>query len=271
MGTRTAQKTDVAVQEAAGAVGAALDYGDDFGGGFKGQTSDDQMIPFIEVLQGLSPKCLEEDSDARPGMLRDTATDEIYSGKTGILFVPACTQHVVCEWRPRDAGGGLVGRHEPHGQAHRAAEALSRNANGKVVNAEGNEMQETFYVYGIVCDDEATPIGAAVIGCASTKIKPYRGWMTRLNKFMVQTPNGGKAKPPLFAHLTRVTTIGEKRAKGDSYNLVFSAATENDLMKSLLPRNHPAFIAAKELCASVEAGKATADKGGDTKNEDTPF
>lgn len=264
------ESKEVATRQEAGAVGDVMDYGEDAGVGFQNQTSDDQMIPFIEVLQGLSPSVLEEGSDAKPGMLRDTATGELYSGKTGIVIAAATTQHVVCEWKPREQGGGLVGRHDPYGEAYKAALKLPRDEKGKVVNSDGNLMAETFYIYATMADADLNPIGDIVIGCASTKIKPYRGLMTRLRKFTVALADGRKVRPPLFAYALRVKTIMEKRAKGDSYNIVFEGLNENDLGKSLLKRDHPLFVAAKHLQQLVDEGRAKADAGGGSGGQADP-
>lgn len=261
--------TDVAVQGSTAV--AASDYGDDAGGGFGNQTNADILIPFLSVLQALSPQCEDEDSTCKPGMIHNSATNEAVSGKTGILFVPAYTQHVFCEWTPRDEGGGLVAQHEPDSAAVKAAIAHSGTSFGKIRSEQGTDFVETFNVFGVECDEESA-LGMALISLSSTKIKPYRQWMSRLRRCTVQTANG-KVIPPIFAHLTRITTVVEKRDKGTSYNIVFSAANDGDLLASLLRRDDPRFIAAKECMVLVQQGKAKAETA---TNEDadggkTPF
>lgn len=272
MATKKKEETTELATVNEASVPAAFDYGSDIGAGYENQTSADQMVPFIEVLQGLSPACQGEDAKGRPGMLRNTATNDLYSGRTGVLFVPATTDHVWVEWRPRDAGGGLVGRHACDSDEVKAALARPRNEKGKVINAAGNEMVETFYLYGVLCEEDGTPTSPAVLSCYSTKIKPYRQLMTRLRTFQIPV-QGRKVCPPLFANLLRLTTREEKRTAGASYNLVFEAANDNNLAASLLRPDDARFEAAKALRESVLAGtaKASTESSKTADEDDTPF
>lgn len=262
---------EVAVIEEAGAVGA-LDYGDDAGSGFENQTSADVLIPFLNVLQALSPACQGEDSTARPGMIQDSATGETYSGKRGLLFVPAMTQHLFNEWTPRDAGGGLVGTFLPGDEAVERAMKHSKTRIGKIKSENGTEFVETFNIYGVVADEDRSPVGMAVISCSSTKIKPYRQLMTRLQKFTVLS-GGRKILPPLFAHLLRLKTTEEKRPAGVSYNWVFEGAVDNDLAKGLLSPNDPCFLQAKKCKELVLEGKVRTEGGGSSEDgeDNAPF
>lgn len=281
MATRKKEETskEVATKQGAGAV-AAYDFGDDAGSGYENQTRDDQMIPFLNVLQGLSPQCGEDGLDgARPGMLHDSATDELYSGKGGVLFLPCFTQQMYCEWTPREQGGGLVAQHQPGSEYVERAMREAGTRFGKIRTSEGTDLVQTFYVFGLLVNPDTRAGGPMALALASTKIKPYRGWMTRLGKFMVQTSNGGKVRPPLFAHFTKITTREETRASGKSYNVVFTPAIDGDVLKSLVPPNDPLFLEAKALKELVEQGQAKADvSGGHSRDEDdadsdgkTPF
>src|SRR5689334_776840 len=83
------------------------DYGQNAGAGFEGTTQADFTIPFISLLQAGSRVITESSiADARPGMLLNTATQELIDGKVGLVIVPVRREHAYVEWVPRAAGGG---------------------------------------------------------------------------------------------------------------------------------------------------------------------
>lgn len=238
---------------------ATYDYSQDAGAGFENQTQADITIPFVAVLQALSPQ-VKDVSDggvegAKQGQLHNSVTDELFEGKTGVLFVPSYTEHLFTEWVPREAGGGFVGRHEVDSDIVRAAKAASTEF-GKYTTESGNQLAETFYVYGVLCP-EGGALEPIVLGFTSTKIKVYRKWNTRLQMFTVPTKDGGKIQPPMFAHLTRLGTVSDSNTKGDFFNFTLTPA-EGEVKSSLLAPDDPRFQAAKDLRDMVRGGTAKA-------------
>lgn len=256
---------------------AAYDYGEDLDRGFEGQTSADYSVPFVSVLQQMSPQVSDPRDGgiegAKPGMLINTVTGELWDGREGLEFVPAMTQHVFVEWVPREKGGGMVGRHEVDSDVVRAARANSSEF-GKLRTREGNDLIETFYVYGVLCSGEQ-PAENVILAFTSTKIKIYKNFNTRVGFFMVQTPNG-KRRPPLFSHLVKITTSKEKNNKGEFYNFVLNPA-RGDVATSLLAPNDPRYLAARQCKDMVDSGLAKADyssqnaTGGDDFSSKAPF
>ena len=246
-------------------------YDDYAGQGFEHQSRDDLAIPFLGVLQGLSPQ-IETIDGAKPGMLFNTVTEEVESGKDGVLFVPAVTQHCFVEWVPRDAGGGFVAIHEVNSDVVKEAKA-GADEYGKYKVGD-NDLIETFYIYGVLVD-ETDALGMAVVAFTSTKIKVYKKFNTKVRTFRVKLDDGRMIPPPLFAHLTRITTVKESNNKGDFYN--FSLVPANgSLQESLLATDDPRFQAAAECKRLVESGVAraafeSAGDGSETGDDDIPF
>ena len=233
---------------------AAYDYGDDAGSGYESQSGDDIAIPFVSVLQSNSPQCADEDSTARPGMIYNTVTEEAVSGKEGLVLIPATTQHVFVEFVPRDEGGGFVGVHQV--DSPEVKQAKSSCEFGQYKSSAGNELVETFYVYGVMEDDDGNAGGMAVLAFTSSKIKVYKRWNTKLRMFTIN--NGGrKIRPPLFAHRVRLTTEKEKNAKGEFFNFKLQPA-EGDLQSSLIPPGDERMEAAKQCKDLIEGGEARA-------------
>lgn len=255
MAKTNSKTTDVAVKEQNTAMAEYGAYADYAGAGFENQTSDDYSIPFLQILQALSPQLQENDS-LRQGMILNTVTGEVWDGKKGIAFVPATTQHVYVEWKPRDAGGGFVGIHEVNSDLVNHAKAASAEY-GKYSTPDGNELIETFYVYGIALDDDGNA-SEAVLAFSSTKIKKYKGWMTKAKTIQIPLPDGRRIPAPLFAHRYRLKTVSEKNNKGQFFNwdaIAFDG--ENAQQARLLP-DDPLFQSAVNIKSMIEQGKARA-------------
>jgi len=203
-------KNDIVKPE--GGALAMPDFGAFAGMGFENQTSQDMAIPFLAVLQALSPQVQESDPTyipgAKPGDLINTVTGELIQRPA--TFVPCYTEHVYVEWVPRDAGGGFVAVHGYNSEVVVSAKAKAEKFN-ELKTPEGNDLIETFYVYGLLLDapdaqSSSTPI---VIAFTSTKIKVYKALMTKLRTI--------KGNPPLFAFRLAITSVDAKNKKNQPY------------------------------------------------------
>ena len=241
----------VAEQEkkAVSLAGAFGEYGAE---GFDNQTQDDISIPFVNVLQALSPQ-VEERDDCKAGMLFNTITEQAWAGAEGFVFVPCITEHCFVEWTPQnDGGGGFVARHEI--SAPLVRECQAQQEFGQFKTPDGNDLVETFYVYGVLEDSEEL----CVLAFSSTKIKVYKRWATRLNMFTLKQADGRKVRPPLFAHRTRVTTKQEQNKAGQKYYNFNMEPAEGDVKSSLLDPASDLFAIARDCYAMVKDGSARA-------------
>lgn len=240
-------------------VPAVMDFGEDSGSGFENQTQSDIAIPFLSVLQSLSPTVKSREHEA--GMMYNTVTEEVFDGKEGISVIPVCTEHKFVEYVPRDAGGGFVAVHEVDSKVVEKAKAASTKF-GKYSTESGNQLVETFSVYAIDAESGAY----LVIPFTSTKIKQYKSWNTRINMFNHRA-FGIPGKPPLFAHVVRLTTEEESRKGGDSFNFRLSPVNPERIidgkkypaiLTSMIGPSDPRYIEAKGFLEMVKGGKATA-------------
>jgi len=248
------------------ALSTHVDYGDDAGKGYEGQSQADMTIPFLGVLQSNSPQITDRE-DCKPGMLINTVTEEVVDGlKQGLLFVPALTQHVFVEWKPRDKGGGFVALYQPEADVVTKARQESKEF-GKYKTPAGNDLVETFYIYAVLVDEDGvTPAQPVVISFASTKIAVYKRWNTKIKMFQVSTPDGRKQMPPLFAHLTRIKTVKDSNPKGDFFNFELVPA-KGGLKDSLVPPGSPLLEEAKGFKKLVEQNSVKLAHDSTTKTE----
>ena len=252
-------KDETAMEEAKPqSVVAAEAYAADAGAGFENQTQDDVAIPFLGILQSLSPQVAEKTvKGAEPGLLINTVTNELFEE---VIFVPAITQHLFVEWVPRDSGGGFVGIHEVNSPVvSKAKEQAKLNNKGfnELVTPEGNELSETFYLFGIIVkDDEFEPV---VMAFTSAKIKVYKKWNTPISTFMLKTISGGKptkVKPPMYSHQVKVSTfLDTSSKKGNHHNFVLEPLN-GEIRNSLLAPDSAEYQAAKAVYESFQLGTA---------------
>lgn len=233
------------------------DYGDLAGKGFEGVTHEDFAMPFLNLLQGLSPEVGAEGEDAKvegatPGMIINSVTKELYDGKEGVIFVPVTTQHIYVEWKPRDQGGGIVGRHELDSEIVAAAKQASEKF-GSYKTDEGNDLIETFYMMGYTLEsaDAEEPKEVVVIPFTSTKIKVYKRIMQMVNTF--------KGRPPLFANRLHFTSVAEKNNKGSFFNYDIKPL-HGGIAQSLIPPRledgspHPLLVFGQNLGEQIRQG-----------------
>jgi hypothetical protein len=235
---------------------AAIDYGAYAGMGFETHTAEDYAVPFLGILQSNSP--LVETTTAKPGMLLNTVTKETFDGKKGVAFIPAATQHVFVEWKPRTLGGGFVAMHPLDSDLVTTAKKDQEFGKYKVQkgNPNSNDLVETYYIYGILVKEDGSH-EQSIIAFTSTKNAIYKQWMTRAKTIQVTQPNGTRIVPPLFAHRYRVTTIGQKNAKGSFFNFQ-STYDGADAASCRLKPNDPLFLEAAAFSEHVLGNKVKA-------------
>ena len=239
---------------------AVYDYGDHAGAGFENTGREDYQVPMLYVTQALSPLVQEKKVEA--GMLVNNVTGEVFDE---IVLVPCLTQHVFVEWVPREKGGGFVGVHSIDSPEVAQAKASSKEF-GDYWLPNGNQLVETFYVYCV------TPaMEQVILPISSSKIKKYRGWMTRARSILVPLRDGRRINPPLYAHRYRLSITQEKGQQGIYYNIDV-AFDGKDAADARLAPDSDLFVAAsnfKRLASEGSVKVANPDKGADT--DETAF
>ena len=177
-------------------------------------SAQDNTTPFLAILQSNSPQVEENKPEyiegAKKGMIFNTATKELFDGKTGVDVIAFGFQKVFNEWVPRSAGGGFVASYSMEDPIKDAAKP--REVDGKkrgLMLSNGNDLVETLYT-GVLLPGSPMP---AIIGATSTALKPMRDWMTLRNNTLI----GGKPAPA-FARRYTLTTVYQENESGSWYN-----------------------------------------------------
>lgn len=253
---------DVVKKEEAGLPAAAL-YGEMSGEGFEDVRGTDLSIPFINLLQSNSPQVEEElIPGAKTGDMLNTVTGELIKGDAGFVFLPVHKEEAWVEWIPRTKGGGFVGMHDPQGElvqdlikANGGTRIPPKGSDGKRIAFKhgDNEVIETYYVYGLILNQEGTEAQSfAVISFSSTKIKPYRDWLTSM--YLI------KGKPPMFANRARFKSVKQKNESGTYANFAISPLKETWAKSLIHPQEEEALLKeAMDFREMVLSGVARAD------------
>ena len=244
---------------------AKVDFGDHAGAGMENVGANDILIPFLGVIQALSPQIEKGHAKlidgAEIGDLYNTVTNELFGDGKMIHFVACCKETKFVEWIKRSEGGGLVGFHEPGSEFVNACKAAAKDV-FKLSTDEGHDLVETHYVYGMLINGAKgkTCEQPLVISFSSSKIKVYKAQlMTRIRTV--------KGTPPMYGFRFAVTAVTEKNKQNQPYkNFKIDPAGEDMMGSANLPGTDLEGLLreGKALVEAVHVGSATADHTGQT-------
>jgi hypothetical protein len=210
------------------------------------QSADDNIVPFIILLQDMSPEVKKRDPNyvegAEAGMYLNRATKQLWAGdaemaeRTGfpqLEFQHCYFDRQVVEWIPRQDGGGFVARHALQGTVDDTMKAIGgkqvsdpqdpNKMNWKTSDG-SHDLIDTRYHFGnVVNGGSAKP---AVLAFSSTGHTASRSWMTTMNEFKVIDPKTGqpmrneKGEPlrlPAWARKYRIGTKPRENKKGSFF------------------------------------------------------
>jgi hypothetical protein len=196
------------------------------GGGFEGADKESFAIPFIQILQKMSPMVDEDNpkhvEGAKAGMLYNTVTQKLYDGKTGVRFVPCMFKRCYIQWGGREGDSGFKGEHtveevEAMKEKGEIVEFEGRlykpSADGGAINPKKNDYYADTRSHFILLIEENGNTSNAILSLSSSQTKASRILMTALQGRRMER-NGVKRMPPMYANIVRLTTIGMANEKG---------------------------------------------------------
>lgn len=194
---------------------------EDAGQGFEEATRKDFAIPFLTVLQDLSPQTKKKMAGyvegAQPGMIFNSVNQALY--KT-VRVIPCYFSPVVIEWIPRSAGGGFVAAHA----AETPLLAKAEKDGAKRTLPNGHELQYTAQHFVLVLDEE-NGVEGALMAMKSTQLKKSRRWNTAIRASTVEI-DGKLKQPPMWAHSWLLSTEEEANDQGSWHTWVMSDKQE---------------------------------------------
>lgn len=180
-------------------------------------TSQDVALPYIYILQGLSPQVnpgrAEYVEGAQPSMFYNNVSGEVFDGRNeGFVFVPAYYERKLVEWVHRDNGGGWVGDHPT------SSDILSKTLpddKGKPRLPNGNIIVETAYHYGLMLNPDTEAWEQCVLAMKSSGLKTNRKWN---NQIVTSKIPGTDAQAPRFLFAYNIKTKMESKGENSWWN-----------------------------------------------------
>ena len=189
MKIKDGQSNEVAIKKEAGAV-AAINIEQFADEGFDNVDSKSLALPFLKVLGQLSPQVTQGDSQfidsARPGMIYNTVTNELYNGAEGMNVIPCFYKLEYIEWKDRDKGA--VAPVNVYPSDSDIMSKTTRGEDGKDRLENGNYVEETASHYVMVVEEDKS--STALITMKSTQRKKSKKWNSMMN--MMQVPKREK-------------------------------------------------------------------------------
>ena len=214
----------------------------DSGIGFEEVTSSDLQIPFLRIIQALSPQLKKNDpayiEGAGQGDIFNTVTNKIWDADKGVSVLPVFFQMKYLEFVPRSQGGGFVG--EVSAESNEVRTAVRDKDSGMELLNNGNELVRTAQHYIKIVHGDGN-LENAIVDMKKTQLKKSRLWLSMM---MMQKRNG--ATLPSFANTYRLKSVEDGNDKGSWGS--WSISLEG-LVSSM-----DAYHECKELHASISSG-----------------
>ena len=185
-----------------------IDFAADAGMGMEGTDKASFAIPFIAVLQGLSPQ-IETVDGAKPGLFINTVTNELYRE---LSVVPCAFQRRFTRWAPREQGGGYKGEYNPVDVELGTIAGIEHNEKGQPT-IDGDVLKDTRNHFVLVKSASGS-WQPALLSLSSTQIKKSKRWMSLIQGIEMRTPQGKLFNPPSFSHMYNLTTKKEENQQG---------------------------------------------------------
>ena len=233
--------------------------------------SSEMQIPFVRLLQPLSPQLSKKKSEfiegADAGDAFNNVTGQYWDGETGLTVIPCFQTTKYLEFVPRDMGGGFKGEIPANSSV---LQQTTRNGSKEMLPS-GNELVKSDQHFCLVLGDDGS-YQPAVIDMKSTQLKVSRRWKTQIAMQKIKHPaTGALITPAVFATKWKLTTTEESNDQGSWNNY--------QVEKVGLVESRDLLLEAKAFRDSIMAGEVKAapeapfDKGGASKNDDSdiPF
>ena len=209
------KETGIAKREQAGALATNV-FEADADKGIQNIRPEDLALPFLKVLGQLSPEVNERNAKyvkgAKPGMIYNTVTNELYDGAEGVEVLPTGYRRQYVEWQDRgESSGAPVAIHEI--SAKIVGEA-KRDKMNKDRLPNGNYLENTANHFVILLGESTS---TALISMRSTQLKISRKWNSLMAGTKLIGSNGKPFTPPSYSHIYLLKTVQMSNDKGTWY------------------------------------------------------
>jgi len=141
------------------------------GAGLENFSTEDMQIPFIRILQALSPQLNKQDSmyikGAEQGDIFNTVSQQVYKADEGVLVVPCFFEKKFLEFSLRSSGGGFIRELSPD---DRDITLTTREGAAEILPS-GNELVRTHQHVVMAMDYETQTGSPAILDMKKTQLQ----------------------------------------------------------------------------------------------------
>jgi len=232
--------------------------------------SSEMQIPFIRILQAMSPQLKKREAQyiegSEQGDMFNNVTMELFTGEEGVTVVPCFQTTKYLEFVPREQGGGFQGEIP----ATDPVLQKTTRSGAKEILPNGHELVKSDQHFCLIVgtDGLTQPV---VIDMKSSQLKVSRRWKTQIAMQKIKHPKTGQmVLPPLFATQWKFCTVEESNDQGSWFNYTIEKiglVEDRDLM--LEAKAFRDSVAAGEVKAAAEEGNPTSNPP--VKDDEIPF
>ena len=246
--------------------GSVALFADDVASGFDNMTQDDLALPYVRILGQLSAQVNEGDGKyiegAKPGMIYNNVTHEIFDGKKGIKVVPCYYKKDYPEKSDKGDGNPLtVATHLPNSPIIKTG----KREGSKIRLPNGNYLEETAS-YFVMVETRSGGYSPALITMKSTQLNVSKKWNSMMKTTQIADGKGGFAIPPMHGVVYNLTSTLQKNDKGSWYGWVVT------MDRILDQKDKSLYLSAKEFGGNVSKGNVQTKADVEEKVSDsTPY
>jgi hypothetical protein len=197
--------------------GSVALFGNDLDQGFENVTQEDTSLPYVRILGQLSAEVNEGDGKyiegAKPGMIYNNITNEIFDGKKGIKVVVSYYKRNFPEKSDKGDGNAItVATHEPNSPIIQTGKRVG----SKIMLPNGNYLEETAYYY-VLMETNAGGMTPALITMKSSQLTVSKKWIAMMKLMQVDIGEGKVGRPPMHGVVYNLSSALQKNDKGSWY------------------------------------------------------
>ena len=237
-------------------------FREDAGIGVVDLKTEDLAIPFLKVLQKMSPEL--DDLDVHAGDIFNSVTKEGVSGKSGVHVINCAYRLEYIEWEPRGTGSGA-----PY-NIYYAGEEMPETQRGEdnkdyVVDGNGRYIERTAQHYVLVIDEDGMT-QQALLSMKATQFKKSKQWNSALKSLKMKDGKGILFTPARFAHIWLLKSTPEENKNGSWHGW--------EISKDSLVGDVALYQEAKLFAESISAGQVKVQHSREedtTDSDNVPF
>lgn len=192
---------------------------------------DDMQIPFMRIVQPLSPQLMKKDikfiDGISAGDIFNNVTGDFWEADEGVVVIPFAYQMKYLEFQLRESGGGYLGELDPTDPDIRRTQRMGSNE----ILPSGNELVRSAQFLVIAVDSEGRT-SQLICDMKKTQMKIAKAWNTRRAGLQIMHPTEGLFNPPIWMTAWRLKSVQESNDKGTWFNYAVSNVDIEDVPAS---------------------------------------